>query len=804
MEAYLKLTIVAILPILVSALVYLLEKKEHFQRLKYMTRQAIIGIMFGILAIFGTECAVTINGIVISTRDAAPLCAGLIFGGPAGIIAGIIGGVERGLAVYWGADVYSQTTCVISTILAGFYAALLRKYMFDDKKPHWSLSLAIGVVMEVLQFTILFLTNLDDVHTAFEVIRDSAAVMAIFNGMTVMLSVLFVSLIGKERIHTMMESKRIAQTIQRRLLFCVLIAFLATTYFMYMLQASLSERNVNDLLTLNLNDVYQDILEASDANMLQLTHTVAAEIEQETPSNTSVRKIAEQYHVAEINLIDENGVITASTNETFCGYAMDTGEQSGAFLVLLGDATEYVQDYQQISYDSSIYRKYAGVSLKQGGFVQVGYDAENFQHDISEQVVGATRNRHVGESGCVIICDENGKIVSDRNHYEGRPLADTGLVIEKELPAGTRFEATVYGEECYCIHSYAEGYTIIAVMPVEEAVFSRDLAVCVSMFMEIIVFAVLFALIYFLIKGLVVDNIRKVNESLGEITNGNLNITVDVRSNEEFASLSDDINSTVTTLKSYITEAAARIDKELEFAKTIQHAALPNIPVGDYKDGQVDLYATMFTAKEVGGDFYDFYPIGEHKFAFLIADVSGKGIPAAMFMMTAKTMLKSLAETDLDVNEVFTNANRKLCESNDAGMFVTAWMGVIDLQTGLVTYANAGHNYPLLRQDNGEFEYLKSRAGFVLAGMDSIQYRINEMYLKPGDIIYLYTDGVTEATNAQDELYGDDRLLETLNRNREMPMEALCKAVKADVDQFVGEAPQFDDITMLAIRLKEI
>ena len=160
----------------------------------------------------------------------------------------------------------------------------------------------------------------------------------------------------------------------------------------------------------------------------------------------------------------------------------------------------------------------------------------------------------------------------------------------------------------------------------------------------------------------------------------------------------------------------------------------------------------MIAAKEVGGDFYDFYKLNDTTVAFLAADVSGKGIPAAMFMMTAKTIIKDLAESGMAVNEIFTKANEKLCENNESGMFVTAWMGILDLTTGNVQFANAGHNPPLLKRANGDFEYLKTRAGFVLAGMEDIRYRAGEITLNQGDRLFLYTDGVPEATNVNNNL----------------------------------------------------
>ena len=354
------------------------------------------------------------------------------------------------------------------------------------------------------------------------------------------------------------------------------------------------------------------------------------------------------------------------------------------------------------------------------------------------------------------------------------------------------------------MYSETEGYYIIAVMSKEEALFTKSASVYMLAFMETLVFAALFANIFVLIKKLVVKNIRKINESLAQITEGNLNVTVDVRDNEEFASLSDDINSTVATLKRYIDEAAARFDKDLEIAKKIQHSALPSVfpPYPNRKD--FSIFASMDAAKEVGGDFYDFYLLDENHLAFVIADVSGKGIPGAMFMMTSKTLIKSHAESGLTVNDVFTHVNEQLCENNEAGMFVTAWMGILDLETGLIRYANAGHNPPVVRHKDGTYEYLKGRANFVLAGMEGVRYKEQQLQLQQGDEIYLYTDGVTEAHDIDKQLFGEDRLLESLNETVGMTVEEICRKVKADVDVFQGEAEQFDDITMLCVRLNEV
>ena len=173
-----------------------------------------------------------------------------------------------------------------------------------------------------------------------------------------------------------------------------------------------------------------------------------------------------------------------------------------------------------------------------------------------------------------------------------------------------------------------------------------------------------------------------------------------------------------------------------------------------------------------------------------------------MFMMTAKTIIKDLAESGMPVNEIFTRANEKLCENNESGMFVTAWMGILDITTGNLQFANAGHNPPILKRANGGFEYLKTRAGFVLAGMEGVRYRAGELTLSPGDRLFLYTDGVPEATNTENKLYGEDRLLDFMNRNSTVDAVTLLPALKSNIDEFVGEAPQFDDITMLMFDYK--
>ena len=798
------LFLISLLPVALSVLIYLAGRTKAARRIPYAVRQILIGILFGGLAVVGTECGIGIDGAVINARDASPVCAGLLFGAPAGIIAGVIGGAERWFAVLWGAGAYTRLACSISTVLAGIFAAVLHRYMFDNKKPKWYYCLATAVITEVIHMLMIFLTNMTDARTAFSFVRACALPMIAVNGLAVMLAGALLSVLsGREKKGARHDLKNISQSFQRWLLLCVTAGFLMTTVFTWALQTELAENEAHDLVKLNLADVREDVLAVSNENLLKLAENISVRVRFAANADSAfLSALAKEYDVAEINLIDARGVITASTHADFLGYDMRGGEQSAQFLVLLdGETKEYVQSYQPTSFAPSILRKYAGIALDRGGFVQVAYDFERFQRDIDDAVVGATRNRHIGENGSIIIAGEDWNIVSDRHGNEEENLSVSGIYIDRNtMPEGEPFAATVYGEDSICAYIISEGYYIVASIPRSEAMFSRDIAVYVTVFMEFVVFGMLFIVVYFLIKKLVVDNMAKVNRSLAKITGGNLDTVVDVRTNEEFASLSDDINSTVLTLKRYIAEAAARIDRELEFARSIQHAAIPSVFPPYPGHSEFEIFATMDTAREVGGDFYDFYFVGENRLGFLIADVSGKGIPAAMFMMTAKTIIKGYAESGIPVDEVFTTANKKLCESNDTGMFVTAWMGVLDLTTGKVDFANAGHNPPLVRHGDGTFTYLRSRPGLVLAGMEEIRYRRNELMLAPGDEIYLYTDGVTEATDANEALYGEERLQVLMNRLHGCSGEEVCRAVRQDIDLFVGTAPQFDDITMLYLK----
>ena len=799
-----------IVPILLNCIlvlaVYLVDKYTPAIKMPYMAKQIIIGILFGGVSAFASSYGVNMLGTVVNVRDAAPLSAGLIFGAPAGIISGLIGGLYRWFSVYWGAGVYTQLACSIATILAGLMAAGLRKLMFDNKKPTWSYGICIAVVCEVIHMILIFLTNMDDSSKAFEFVKSATAPMMLGNSVAVGVSIILVSLFSRENFFKKKTSEGIANTFQRRLLGCIVVAYLITSTFTLILQNGMAQIETQELFTVGINDVEESVREKSNRHLLEIAENVKSDYEANT--DTALQELIDYYGIVEINIVSSDGIIHKSTESDSINYDMNSKAQSKEFVDMLKVEDSFVQEYSPRGKDESVWRKYAVINLESGGFIQVGYDAEQFHEMLDEFVVDVTKNRHVGTGGFVAVCDETLSMVID-NDYAGLPISTIGINPPAEMKEGKTATALYYADvvdgktdaslRYMYVFKFVEGYCIIAAMPESEAMFMRDASMLTSIFMQVLIFATLFVFIYVLIKRVIINNLKKINDTLAQITKGDLNATVDVRSNEEFASLSDDINSTVATLKRYIAEAAARIDKELEYAKQIQLSALPtNFPENE----EYSIYAEMIAAKEVGGDFYDFYKLNDTTVAFLAADVSGKGIPAAMFMMTAKTIIKDLAESGMAVNDIFTKANEKLCENNESGMFVTAWMGILDLTTGNVQFANAGHNPPLLKRADGSFEYLKTRAGFVLAGMEGVRYRVGEITLNEGDRLFLYTDGVPEATNVENKLYGEDRLLTFMNQNATVEATKLLPALKANIDEFVGEAPQFDDITMLMFDYK--
>ena len=298
-------------------------------------------------------------------------------------------------------------------------------------------------------------------------------------------------------------------------------------------------------------------------------------------------------------------------------------------------------------------------------------------------------------------------------------------------------------------------------------------------------------------------------EQIKKVGNGNLEYRSEIQTNDEVQLLSESFERMTLSLKDYINNLTAvtaekeRIGAELDVAKNIQASMLPCIFPAFPDREEFDIYATMTPAKEVGGDFYDFFMVDEKHLAIVMADVSGKGVPAALFMVIGKTLIKDHTQLNKNLSDVFNEVNDLLCEANSEGLFITAFEGVLDLETGDLAYVNAGHEMPFLYRAATGYTPEKIRPGFVLAGMEGMRYKSGVFHMEEGDRLFQYTDGVTEATDKDNQLYGMDRLNEALNRCADATPQETLEFIKEDIDRFVGDAPQFDDITMLCLEYKK-
>ncbi len=310
--------------------------------------------------------------------------------------------------------------------------------------------------------------------------------------------------------------------------------------------------------------------------------------------------------------------------------------------------------------------------------------------------------------------------------------------------------------------------------------------------------------------GRIVDPLNTIATRISEMGESNLEFKMEdeYRTGDEVEELAESFAALSRKTIEYMDEVVQvtaekeRIGAELSLATDIQAAMLPHIFPAFPHRSDFDIYASMDPAKEVGGDFYDYFFVDENHLAVLIADVSGKGVPAALFMMASKIILQSVASLGYSPKEILARTNESLCSNNEAEMFVTVWLGILDTSTGTLTASNAGHEYPAVKKPDGEFELYKDKHGLVLGGLEGLKFPEYELTLEEGSKLFIYTDGVPEATNGDKEMFGTERMFDALNKDPEASPQDLLKNVREAVDGFVKDAEQFDDLTMLCLEFK--
>ena len=512
---------------------------------------------------------------------------------------------------------------------------------------------------------------------------------------------------------------KLNQLMWRSLLRVFIVALPLAVLAVWAGQTATVEVMKRTLMSSNRDQLRRALVKTSDRKMLNKAWTAAGMLPADGRLTVvQLDRLLRMVEADEIHICDTNGVIVRTSVPEYLGIDFRKHRQTLPFCDLLNGKQEYAQDFGPIAYDVHRYRKYVGVALKRGGFLQLGFNEDRY------------------------------------------------------LPE--------------------PDFKRVRIVPVVGIA-----AIIIALFLTVVI------CVYAFFRKHIIAPISRANDSLSRIASGELNEKVLAGGSTEMDALADDINTTVDRLRGYIAEAEQRAAAEMAMAKAIQYNVLPSaFPPYPALVDKIDIFARMLTAKEVGGDFYDFYFAARNKLALVIADVSGKGVPAALFMMRAKATLQWYLKSGLGIVEAVEKTNHRLSTSNDANMFVTAWIGIVDLETGELEYVNAGHNPPLLKRISGSVEYLTDRSGPPLAVMDGVRYRRHALTLAPGDGIVLYTDGVTEATDPSKALYGEDRLVGAMRGLLGAhDAGAIIDGIVRDVVSFASGAEQADDITLLAFKL---
>ena len=372
------------------------------------------------------------------------------------------------------------------------------------------------------------------------------------------------------------------------------------------------------------------------------------------------------------------------------------------------------------------------------------------------------------------------------------------------------FLGTVAGGEesaIYYTTIKANNWTFMVVWPIEK--YLKDQSSMRKLFLALAIGGyIIILIIILLISFRVAKPLKELAIAARKLGRGNFNVTIpQITGRDEISEFAGAFSNMLTELKDHIERQKdmKRIERELDLARNIQLSMLPGSEHDENSDDdRHELAPFLLPAKEVGGDFYDFFKIDNDHLCVVIGDVSGKGVAAALFMMVARIILRTTTKNLKSIVDAFNRTNFALAKRNKLNMFVTVWAGIIDLRTGHIDFASAGHNPPAIRHSDGSVEFIKSKAGLVMAAMEETIYKPQTYDLKQGDTLFLYTDGVTEATNSNNVLFGDNRLLATLKMGGERSTADTCTLVKKEIDNFVQDAPQFDDITMLAIKFNGI
>ncbi len=518
-------------------------------------------------------------------------------------------------------------------------------------------------------------------------------------------------------------------------------------------------------------------------------------------------ELARFLNLDEIDVVDENGVCVAAWPPKTLGFDYSQTPETADFLRVLADPTlEISQPLRPSANDDRLFQYSAVARRDAPGFVEVGLLSARAEPARAlanlARFVGSFR---LGKNGRLFVF-QNGVLLRD-GESTPRPAdavfpPDSIFAADPaSLPNDSLFVVDVDGASCFALAKAAGDRVFVGALPKSE-IFARRRSTLVLIFAaNALLFLGVFALISLLTRRLVVDGVLAVNRSLAKIVDGDLDARVDVATTREFLELSNGVNATVDALQDALAEVKRRVDKELELAQRVQTAALPSARPPFPERREFDVYAENRPMSSVGGDMFDYFFVDENRLFFYVADVSGHGVPAALFMMKTMAHVKNLAVSGLPLAAVVAQTNRYLAENNDA-TFVTGFFCLLDVATGRLECVDAGHNPPFLRQPGEKFREIAPNACLLLGVVDDAEFESATLDLAPGAALVLFTDGVTEADSATTpERFGVRRALETLDDVPEnAPAARFVDALFAAVESFAAGTERSDDVTALCLR----
>ena len=607
--------------------------------------------------------------------------------------------------------------------------------------------------------------------------------------------------------------------LQKWLLLFFFISFCATSALTYVAQTKLAERTAVLTIKTRINYLRYQI-DAHEKNVLSLSQKIK-EILKEKANNLALSLKSDPDLTKDAvflnawkknNDLEDLQIISPDPSESFLSAGTEPGQPLRNYTNLFSQGPLFLTEEPCDNKDSRKLNAFAAWG-PDNRFVRVSFSCkkyDDFMEDLSAERLSANMKLDIYGAGSMMIA-RNGRLISNGDlHFTQQDIFNTGIL--KEIyqddifhrvwnkKSGT-YRAEINGKKAFFYYEPYRNYVFLGIYFETNLYRNRNKVLLFNITFLLILFSVVYFLTAVVLDRMVISGIKKINASLKKITQGDLNEKVNVTTNDEFISLSDSINSMVAGLQKAHQDSLRRINSELRLAYQIQTSQQPAVFPAFPDQNKIDLFALSRPAKEVSGDFYDFFLLDgdPSRLAFTIADVSGKGIPAALFVMTTRALLKNLTNMGYSPAEIFQRINRQLYEDNKINMFVTAFMGILNIDDGKLTYVNAGHTPPYICRQNGSFQQLPVDPGFVLGAIEH-NYRQYEIQLNYNDTLFLYTDGITEAENPDYALFSQDRLKKILNTNPSGSVRDIVLNVKAAVKEFENGCEQSDDFTMFALR----